>query len=139
MKSDRLIHLTSGAHALTARLELDAAPKSCAALLAALPLKRSLLHARWSGECGWAPLGEVGYRLAPENATRYPAPGQILLYTGELSEPELLVPYGSAAFACKAGPLAGNHVLTVVEGLEHLPAIGKQLLWDGAQPIVIET
>lgn len=135
---ERLIRLTIGAHSLVARLELDAAPKSCATLLAALPLERSLLHARWSGECGWAPLGAFGGRLEPENATRYPSPGQILLYAGDLSEPEILIAYGAAAFACKAGPLAGNHVLTVVEGAEQLAAIGKQLLWDGVQPITIE-
>jgi hypothetical protein len=137
-RSERRLRLTIGEHALLARLEMDAAPISCAALLDTLPFRKSLLHARWSGECGWSPLGDVGYRLAPENALRYPSPGQILLYAGDLSEPEILMPYGSAAFACKAGPLAGNHVLTVVQGGEHLAAIGKSLLWNGALPIAFE-
>ena len=35
----------------------------------------------------------------------------------------------------KASGLAGNHFATVREGLEHLPAIGERVLWQGAQPI----
>lgn len=132
------LHLKIGTQSLVARLELEAAPATCAAFLAMLPLERTLLHARWSGECGWAPLGELGYRLAPENATRYPAPGQILLYAGDLSEAEILIPYAAAAFACKAGELAGNHVLTITDGAQHLPAIGRQLLWEGALPVTFE-
>lgn len=127
-----------GEHRLTARLERQASPISCAAFLGMLPLRRSLLHARWSGECGWAPLGDIGRRLAPENATRYPWPGQILLYAGDLSEPEILIPYGAAAFACKAGPLAGNHLMTLTQGVERLATIGRQLLWEGALPISFE-
>ena len=132
------VRLRIGSHALVARLEREAAPRSCQTFLQTLPLNRSLLHARWSGECGWAPLGDVSYRLAPENATRYPRPGQILLYAGELSEPEILIPYGSAAFASKAGPLAGNHILTITEGTETLTEIGHALLWHGSMPILFE-
>jgi hypothetical protein len=36
--------------------------------------------------------------------------GEILLYAGPISEPEMLIPYGPGAFACRAGALAGNHV-----------------------------
>ena len=35
----------------------------------------------------------------------------------------------------KAGPLAGNHFATVVEGVERLPELGRTALWEGAQPI----
>jgi len=124
-----------GPHQFRARLELEAAPKTCAAFVALLPLTLSLIHARWSGECGWAPLGDTGLRVAPENATRYPGPGQLLVYTGEISEPEILVPYGAAAFASKAGPLAGNHIMTIVEGQDVLTQVGEALLWRGSLPI----
>jgi hypothetical protein len=134
----RRLRLSIGPYSLAAHLELEAAPKTCTALLGLLPLRRSLLHARWSGECGWAPLGRVAFGLEAESALHRPAPGQILLYAGEISEPELLVPYGVAAFACKDGPLAGNHVITIDEGAEALPAIGQDLLWRGALPIVVE-
>ena len=132
------IRITIGAEHLVARLEQDTAPVSCAAFLALLPLERRLIHGRWSGESGWAPLGEVGLALPEENALHRPVPGQILLYAGELSEPEILVPYGLAAFGCKDGPLEGNHVLTLDAPLEAIAAIGQDLLWRGAQPISVE-
>jgi hypothetical protein len=132
------VRIRIASHVLHARLELAAAPRSCAAFTAALPLTLSLIHARWSGECAWAPLGDTGLRLAPENATRYPRPGEILIYTGEISEPEILLPYGAAAFASKAGPLAGNHIMTVTDHNDLLAEIGDALLWRGALPITFE-
>lgn len=132
------IAIAIGPERLTARLEQQAAPISCAAFLALLPLERHLIHGRWSGESGWAPLGEIGLALPEENALHRPVPGQMLLYAGELSEPEILVPYGLAAFGCKDGLLNGNHIITVTEGLEALPRIGHALLWNGAQTIRFE-
>jgi hypothetical protein len=132
------IRIAIGPERLVARLEQAAAPKSCATFLALLPLKRTLIHGRWSGEAGWAPLGEIGFQLPPENTLHRPEPGQLLLYAGEISEPEILVPYGLAAFGCKDGPLEGNHILTVTKGADALPRIGRALLWDGAQEIVFE-
>jgi hypothetical protein len=132
------IRITIGPERLVARLEQDAAPVSCAAFLAMLPLERHLIHGRWSGESGWAPLGEVGLDLPDENGLHRPVPGQILLYAGDLSEPEILVPYGQAAFGCKDGPLSGNHILTVTRGADALPRIGHALLWNGAQTIRFE-
>jgi len=55
-----------------------------------------------------------------------------------ISEAEILFPYGSAVFASRAGQLAGNHFATVVEGVESLARIGAQILWEGAQEIVVE-
>lgn len=131
------LRLTIGAHSFAARVEMQAAPKSCEALLSLLPLQKTLIHGRWSGECGWAPLGPLPFGLTPENALHRPAPGQILLYAGDISEPELLVPYGLAAFGCKDGPLEGNHVLTLDAPLDAIAAIGQDLLWRGAQPIAL--
>jgi len=37
------------------------------------------------------------------------------------------------------GQLAGNHFLTIVEGNENLPALGKMVLWQGAQAIEFRT
>ncbi len=70
-----------------------------------------------------------------ENATSHPAPGHIIVYPGGVSETEILIAYGPTAFASKAGPLAGNHVLTIREGLDRLAVIGRSVLWDGAKPI----
>ena len=54
---------------------------------------------------------------------------------GEISETEILLAYGSVRFASKVGQLAGNHFLTIIEGVEHLPELGRLTLWQGAQPI----
>jgi hypothetical protein len=65
----------------------------------------------------------------------YPAPGQILFYPGGVSETEILLTYGACQFASKAGQLAGNPFLTIVEGLENLRPLGELTLWHGAQDI----
>src|SRR5437773_7951692 len=71
-----------------ARLETEAAPKSCHAFQNMLPLEAQLIQARWSGEAAWIPFGELDLGLGYENATSHPAPGQLLLYPGGLSETE---------------------------------------------------
>ena len=48
---------------------------------------------------------------------------------------EILLAYGSVRFGSKVGQLAGNHFLTIVEGAEHLPELGRLTLWQGAQTI----
>jgi hypothetical protein len=100
------------------------------------PTRQSRWERLWSGQAAWVPMGsfDVG-DLGPEDPTSHPAPGELLLYPGGLSEVEILFPYGDTCFASKAGQLAGNHFATVVDGLEHLPAIGELVLWQGAQDI----
>ena len=80
---------------------------------------------RWSGEACWIPLGDFDLGLAPENHTSYPAPGQILLYPGGISETEILLGYGAVRFASKVGQLAGNHFLTIIEGNENLASSAR--------------
>jgi hypothetical protein len=103
-----------------------------------LPYHERLIHVRWSGEACWIPLGDLDLGLGYENATSYPAPGQLLLYPGGVSETEILLAYGSVHFASKVGQLAGNHFLTIVAGIEQLPELGRLALWQGAQPIAFE-
>jgi hypothetical protein len=121
-----------------ARLEAQLAPKTCARFAAMLPLKTRIIQARWSGEAGWIPFGELALDLGYENPTSYPAPGQLLLYPGGLSETEILFPYGPTVFASKMGQLAGNHFATIEDGAEQLAALGKLVLWEGAQDITFE-
>ncbi len=131
------LRLTVGTLVFRARWE-DAAPRTREAIRALLPLSSSLIQARWSGEAGWVPLGERAVVLDPENATSQPAPGELLLYTGTLSETEVLVPYGATRFASKVGPLAGNHFATIVEGREQFGELGRRVLWEGAQQLRLE-
>lgn len=120
-----------------ARWEEEKAPGTCEAIRALLPIEAKALHARWSGECAWAPIDEIPLQPEFENATCYPAPGEFLLYPGGYSEREFLFPYGSASFASKLGPLAGNHFATVIKGRERLVEMGRMVLWLGAQDLVI--
>jgi hypothetical protein len=96
------------------------------------------VHVRWSGEAVWMPLGELDFGVGPENATSYPAPGEVILYPGGVSETEILLACGPVCFASKAGQLAGNHFLTVVSGNERLRELGRMVLYKGAQPIRFE-
>jgi hypothetical protein len=130
-----VLQVTAGDFRFAVRLEDDAAPQTVAAFRRLLPLESRIIHCRWSGESTWIPFGELDVGIGPENATSYPAPGELLLYPGGVSETELLFPYGACAFASKAGPLAGNHFATVVEGGERLRELGVKCLWEGAQPI----
>jgi Protein of unknown function (DUF3830) len=121
-----------------ARLEAEQAPKTCAKFSAMLPLKTRIIQARWSGEAAWIPLGDLELDLGYENQTSHPAPGHLLLYPGGVSETEILFPYGSTLFASKVGQLAGNHFATIEDGAAHLAALGKLVLWEGAQDITFE-
>lgn len=122
--------------AFPARFEHAAAPKTAAAFAALLPYRERIIHVRWSGEACWIPLGDHDFGLGYENATSHPAPGQVILYPGGVSETEILVAYGPVCFASKAGQLAGNHFLTITQDLDRLAELGRGTLWDGAKGIV---
>ena len=119
-----------------ARLERQAAPRTVEAFLRVLPYRERIIHVRWSGEACWIPLGDTDFGLGYENATSHPAPGQIILYPGGVSETEILMAYGPTAFASKAGPLAGNHFLTITDHLDRLAELGRDTLWSGAKSIL---
>lgn len=133
-----MIRITAGPHIFMAQLEEASAPLTCAAFMKLLPYSQKIIHARWSGEACWIPLGEFQLGVGFENHTSHPSRGDILFYPGGYSETEILFPYGSACFASKMGQLAGNHFLTIVEGREQLAAMGKLVLWQGAQDILFE-
>jgi hypothetical protein len=132
------VRITAGPFAFTARFECASAPRTCAKFASTLPHRERLIHVRWSCEACWIPLGDLDLGLGYENATSYPAPGQLLLYPGGISETEILLAYGSVRFASKVGQLAGNHFLTIITGIEQLPELGRLALWQGAQPISFE-
>ena len=137
MSENELIRITVGEFVFTARWE-EAAPLTCDAFAKLLPFRNKLIQARWSGESAWIPLGDLDVGLRFENATSYPAPGQILLYPGGYSETEILFPYGPTCFASKLGQLAGNHFLTITDGQDQLLDLGKTVVWQGAQDILFE-
>ena len=121
----------------SARWEPDA-PQTIAAIRRLLPIRNKLIHCRWSGEGCWIPFGDMKVGVGFENHTSHPAPGDIIIYTGALSECEILIAYGGVMFSSKLGQLAGNHFATISAGREQLREMGRRVLWQGAQDITIE-
>ena len=93
------IRIEAGSFSFMGRLEIAAAPQTCAKFQTLLPYRQKIIHVRWSGEACWIPLGALDLGLGYENQTSYPAPGEILLYPGGISETEFLIPYGAVRFA----------------------------------------
>ncbi len=135
-QAEIIVHI--GPWLIRAHLERQHAPQTVAAFVARLPWKGQLIHARWSGEALWMPLGDTTLYEGYENATSYPAPGQVLWHPADMSEAELLIPYGPTRFASKAGQLAGNHFLTLDADSRELAEVGRAALWHGALDISFE-
>ena len=137
------IEIDIGGEVFPARFETRDAPRTVERIRALLPFSDRIIHVRWSGEACWIPMGERDLSLGFENATSHPAPGHVIVYPGgmptSLSETEILIAYGPCSFASKAGPLAGNHFLTITDKLDRLHAIGRSVLWDGAKHITFRT
>ena len=133
-----LLTVRIGPLSFIARLEVERAPRTTAAFLERLPFEGQLGQARWSGEAGWVPLADDDLGVPYENATSYPAAGQVLWHPPGLSEAELLVPYGTTCFSSRVGQLAGNHFLTIIDERGELAEVGRRLLWEGAQAICFE-
>jgi len=131
--SDLIIKI--GGNEFRARYELEKSPDTCKAFKSALPFVSKIIHVRWSGEAVWMPLGDLQFGVGYEDATSYPAPGQIILFPGGISETEILIAYGPTCFASKAGQLAGNHFLTIEDDLDMLAELGRGTLWSGAKDI----
>jgi hypothetical protein len=132
------IRIKAGPFVFGGVLETKAAPKTSAKFLTLMPYRERIIHVRWSGEACWIPLGDLDLGLDYENHTSFPAPGEVILYPGGISETEILLAYGGVRFASKVGQLAGNHFLTIKEGRENLLPLGKMVLWQGAQEIIFE-
>jgi hypothetical protein len=84
------------------------------------------------------PLGDARLCDDYEDATSFPAPGQVLWHPAGASEAELLIAYGPTRFASKAGQLAGNHFLTLDVDPAELAEIGRSVLWHGAVDVSFE-
>ena len=125
-------------HEFDAVFEESNSPKTCDAFRKVLPFESQVVHVRWSGEAMWIPLSNKDFGVEYEDATSYPAPGQILLYPKGKSETEILIAYGCVHFASKAGSLAGNHFATITSDIAKLKKIGVSTLWEGSKNIVFD-
>ena len=129
------LKITAGEFTFAAKFEKEVAPKTCEAFKNLMPFIGQLVHVRWSGEGIWIPLGDMDFGVDYENHTSHPAPGQIILYPGGISETEILLAYGGVDFSSKMGQLAGNHFITITDGLQNLMTLGNSVLWKGAHDI----
>src|SRR4029453_3904999 len=134
-KDSVMLQITSGDFHFNPRLEETAAPQPVAGFRRPPPLDSKIIQARWSGQSAWIPMGDLDVGIGPENATSYPAAGELLLHPRGVRESGVLFPYGHTCFASKAGQLAGNHFATIFEGGERLQELGELVLWHGAQDI----
>ena len=132
------LKITAGGYDFVGVLEEMDAPNTCAAFKKMLPFENKLIHVRWSGQGMWIPYGDKRLDLEYENHTSHPAKGEFLLYPGGISEMEIIVAYGRCMFASQVGQLAGNHFLTITEGIENIGKLGEKVLWEGAQTIQID-
>ena len=130
------ITIKAGGFFFEAKFENNA-PNTVSAFSDVMPFSGKLIHVRWSGEAVWIPLGDKSFGVDYENHTTYPSLGQVLLYSGGISETEILISYGSVNFASKMGQLAGNHFMTFTSGIENLKLLGNATLWQGSQDIEI--
>ena len=71
-----------GGEFFPARFEKAAAPKTVARFRELLPYQDRIIHVRWSGEACWIPMGDRELGIGYENATSYPAPGQVIVHPG---------------------------------------------------------
>src|SRR3954468_5909990 len=132
------LNIIAGPFKFQARFETGLAPKTCEIFRRLLPYEERVIHVRWSGEAVWIPLGDTDMGVPAENQTSYPAPGQMILYPGGISETEILLAYGGVHFASKVGQLAGNHFITITSPLDDLAKLGKTVLYKGVHPIRFE-
>ena len=116
----------------------DAAPKTCKAVLEALPLEGDATHAAWSGEnlyVAWDK-AKIKQKFEPENQTVYGSNGELLWYIAE-DIYEIYIAYGQAQYRYKTGNLPANLFGKVVGDLKSLQEIGKRIQKQGVKKIRI--
>jgi len=135
------LELEIGDRTFTASLLRDEAPESVERLESLLPLEDTVKHVRWSGyaifveDPGGADADLTD--LPRENAFVCPSRGDVLLYPGYESVPELLVACGSTSFASPVGDLAGNHVATIDASRTELSDLEVDVLENGTKEITV--
>ena len=103
------------------------APRTVEAIRALLPLRRELIHCRWSGEGCWIPFGEDFLDLGPENATSHPAPGELIVYPGGIVRVRDPARLRQRRLLEQGRPAVGQPLRDADEGLEQLPEIGRRV------------
>lgn len=136
------IKLTSNKFTFIARLEEEKNPETCKWLLGKLPWTVEMIHVSWSGNACFAPIGEQAFDVPYENPIRIPSKGEIIIYPGNIRHlqygGEFFMAWGPCSIATQNGNLMGNHVLTIIEGMENIEEYGRMVHFKGAQSMTVE-
>ncbi len=136
------ITIAIGDASFDAELLTEEAPDSVEQLTDLLPLETTVKHVRWSGYAvfveDFGPDTPDMTHLPRENFCVYPSRGDVLLYPGYESAPEILVACGSTGFRSPAGELAGNHVAIIDGSREALADLEIDILENGVKDITIQ-
>jgi hypothetical protein len=132
------IRIKAGPFDFEAKLEQELAPNTCSKFKGMLPFRSKIIHVRWSGEGCWIPLGDLDLGLTYENHTSFPAPGDIIVYPGGISETEILLAMAAYVSPARSGSSPATIFSRSPRAARNLTALGKMTLWQGAQDIVFE-
>lgn len=118
---------------LGADLFIDAAPKTCRALLAALPMQSQVIHAMWSGHMILATGIDLGISDL-ENEVSILVPGDLVYHP---RHKEIAIAYGEAQFREPTGPVYVSRVGQLEGNLSALFELGSRVQLEGAKKFVL--
>jgi hypothetical protein len=124
------INVVVGDLQFEAALLVDAAPTTCQALLAALPIESRVIHAMWSGHLIIATPIDLGLTRV-ENEVTIPVPGDLLYHQ---RHQEIAIAYGEAQFQEPIGPVYVARFAHLEGDLEALARLGSRVQLEGAKP-----
>ena len=107
----------------------EAAPMTCRALLAALPIELQVVHAMWSGHQLIARPIDL-HMSTLENPIALPVPGDVLYHQ---RHQEIAIVYGEAQFREPIGPVYVTRVGRLEGDLEALASLGARVHVEGVK------
>jgi hypothetical protein len=138
------IELVIDGHVFTARLLENLAPKTCEAILSALPLDsvssmdEGALHSAWSGEVimvRWD-IDKLPLNIPPENQTIYAREG-VCAWTSKPQLNEIYIVYRYGYFHYWCGPNPYNEFAKIEEKLDELAEVGQNIQREGRKKFIM--
>ena len=136
----KMLEIKIDGKAFTAELLEKEAPKTCEAVLKALPLEGTLLHAAWSGDNVYLGITPdklpKGFSVPQENPTIYGSLGDVLWYP-QPHYHEFFIAHDVAQYRWKTGNLVSNLFGKIKENLEELDKLCRSIQREGGKKIVL--
>lgn len=122
-----------------ATLLKDKAPKTCRAILRALPIEGVALHNMWSGEGIYIQGTYIdkitSINIPPENQTIFPSRGDIGISTFGFKEINIV--YNRCQFRGPDGDQPNNIFARITENLEEFQKMCKKIHLEGKKRIIL--